>query len=112
MSSWATMLAASGFKPDVPNRALAIVPAAPGDFHAPWVTASGFGTIRRAGGTLSIHCASGKIDLKRLQLGMAAASARVGERALAAHSTKSGQGVMLEFSSLLSLAAGQTLSVS
>ena len=112
MSSWATMLAASGFKPDVPNRALAIVPAAPGDFHAPWVTASGFGTIRRAGGTLSIHCVWGKIDLKRLQLGMAATSARVGERALAAHSTKSGQGVMLEFSSLLSLAAGQTLSVS
>ena len=35
MSSWATLLAATGFKPDLPNQALAIVPAIPGDFRAP-----------------------------------------------------------------------------
>src|SRR6185437_9664332 len=43
MSSWTTLLAATGFKPDVPNRTLAIAPNVPGDFHAPWFTASGYG---------------------------------------------------------------------
>ena len=49
MSSWATLLAATGFKPDLPKKAVAILPTVPGDFHAPWVTASGFGTITRTG---------------------------------------------------------------
>jgi uncharacterized protein (DUF608 family) len=64
MSSWATLLAATGFKPDIPNKSVAINPAVPGDFHAPWVTSTGFGTIRRQGGALSIHCAYGTFDLK------------------------------------------------
>jgi uncharacterized protein (DUF608 family) len=64
MSSWATLLAATGFKPDVPNRSVAIHPAINGDFHAPWVTSHGFGTIRQKDGALSIHCAYGTFDLK------------------------------------------------
>ncbi len=64
MSSWATLLAATGFKPDVANRSVAINPAVAGDFHAPWVTSSGFGTIRRKDGALSIERAYGTLDLK------------------------------------------------
>jgi hypothetical protein len=56
------MLAATGFKPDMPNKTLAIVPGAPGDFRAPWVMASGFGTISSTGQTLSIHCAYGTLE--------------------------------------------------
>jgi uncharacterized protein (DUF608 family) len=67
MSSWATLLAATGFKPDVPNHSVAIHPGVKGDFHAPWVTSNGFGTIRRENGALSIHCAYGTFDLKVAQ---------------------------------------------
>ena len=49
MSSWATLLAATGFKPDLPNQTISILPKVDGNFHAPWVTMSGFGTIRRDG---------------------------------------------------------------
>ena len=111
MSSWATMLAATGFKPDMPNKSLAVVPTAPGDFRAPWVTASGFGTISRSGRTLSIHCASGTLNLKSLKLQMAAQSARMGALTLAISITTREGGAMLEFSTPLSLTAGQTLTV-
>jgi uncharacterized protein (DUF608 family) len=111
MSSWATMLAASGFKPDVPNQTLTIAPGAPGDFRAPWVTASGFGTISRAGKTMTIHCAYGTLGMRKLKLSMAAQSARMGAKALTAKATKSGEGMTLEFASPVSLAAGQTLTI-
>ena len=111
MSSWATMLAASGFKPNVPNQTLSIVPGAPGNFRAPWVTASGFGTISRTGKRMSIHCAYGTLGLRRLKLPMAAGAARIGAKPLAAHATKDGEGVKLEFSSPVSLGAGQTLTI-
>lgn len=111
MSSWATMLAASGFKPDVAQQTLAIVPGAPGDFHAPWVMATGFGTISRAGKAISIHCAQGTLAVRTLKLSMAASGARAGGKALAAKATRSGEGVTLEFASPVSLSAGQTLTV-
>ena len=53
-SSWATLITATGFKPDVPRQTLAVAPTAPGDFHAPWATASGFGKISRSRQTLSV----------------------------------------------------------
>ena len=111
MSSWATLLAATGFKPDVPNQTLAIVPAAPGDFSAPWVTASGFGTIRRTGQMLSVHCAYGRLDLKTLKLPPGAHSARMGPESLAARTTTTGDGATLEFSTPVSLTANKTLEI-
>jgi uncharacterized protein (DUF608 family) len=111
MSSWATLLAATGFKPDVPNQTLTIAPTAPGDFRAPWAAASGFGTISRTGHTLSIHCAHGTLGLRALKLAMAAQSAHLGTKALATTTTKTGEGVTLEFASPVSLAANQTLSI-
>ena len=112
MSSWATMLAATGFKPDAANKSLAVLPAVPGDFRAPWVTASGFGSISRNGQTLSIHCAYGKLEVKSLKLQSDPQSIRIGAKTPATRTTKAAGGVMLEFSNPLSLAAGQTLSIS
>jgi uncharacterized protein (DUF608 family) len=109
MSSWATLLAATGFKPDVPNKTLAIVPTVAGRFRAPWVTASGFGTISRAGQTLSIHCAYGALELKYLKLQMAAQSARIGAHTLATRTTKTNEGSTVEFLTYVSLTANQTL---
>ncbi len=110
MSSWATMLAATGFKPDVPNKTLTIIPTAPGDFHAPWVTASGFGTIARRGQTLSIHCAFGRLEFKSLKL-PAAHSARIGTQHLVASTKRNGDGVTVEFSTPVTLAEKQTMEI-
>jgi uncharacterized protein (DUF608 family) len=112
MSSWATMLAATGFKPDVANKSLTVIPTAPGDFRAPWVTASGFGSISRNGQTLSIHCTYGKLEVNSLKLNSDPQAIQIGAKTLATRTTKSADGVLLEFSSPLSLAAGQTLSMS
>jgi uncharacterized protein (DUF608 family) len=111
LSSWATLLAATGFRPDAPNQTLTIMPNAPGDFHAPWVTSSGFGTIVKAGRGLSIRCAYGQLDLKVLKLRMDAKSARIATRSLQTNMTKSTDGIAIEFSTPLSLTADQTLTI-
>jgi uncharacterized protein (DUF608 family) len=111
MSSWATMLAATGFKPDVPNKTLAIIPKAPGDFHAPWVTASGFGTIARRGQTLSIHCVFGKLEFKSLKLLAPTHSARIGAQHLVASTKRNDDSVTVEFSSTVALMEKQTLEI-
>jgi uncharacterized protein (DUF608 family) len=111
MSSWATLLAATGFKPDVPHQTLTVAPTAPGDFRAPWATASGFGTISRAGRTLSIHCAHGTLGLRTLKLAMVAQSAHIDAKPLAARPTRTGEGVTLEFAGPVTLAANQTLTI-
>jgi len=112
MSSWATMLAATGFKPDAANKSLGVVPAVAGDFRAPWVTASGFGSISRKGQTLSICCAYGKLEVTSLKLRSSPQSIRLGSGPLATRTKKAAGGFTLEFSRPLSLAAGQTLSIS
>jgi hypothetical protein len=105
------MLAATGFRPDLPNGTLTIMPNAPGDFHAPWVTASGFGTIVKSDRALSIRCVYGKLDLKVLKLRIDAKSAQIGSQTLKTSMTRSGNEVAVEFSTPLSLAADQTLTV-
>jgi uncharacterized protein (DUF608 family) len=111
MSSWATLLAATGFKPDAPHRSLAINPAAPGDFRAPWVTASGFGTISCKGRTLSVHCAFGRLEVNSLSLPLGAKSARMGTRTLEARFTNTEGALIIEFLKPLSLVENQTLSI-
>ncbi len=111
MSSWATLLAATGFKPDLAHESVALKPPVAGDFHAPWVTASGFGTIRRAGGALSLHCAQGTLDLRYLRLATAPQSARLGARSLAIHVATTEDGATVEFSTPVTVAANQTLTV-
>lgn len=111
MSSWATLLAATGFKPDLPQQTFTLAPVLTGDFRAPWATASGFGTISRTGKTLAIHCVQGSLNLRVLRLSTPAQTARLGTKSLAVHATKTAEGVALEFSNPVSLAASQTLSI-
>ncbi len=111
MSSWATLLGATGFKPDMPSQSLTIVPNAPGDFHAPWITASGFGTIRRIGPALSIHCVSGTLDLRSLKLKQAPRSIRIGTQAVATKTVEGRHTATIEFSPVQSLTANRTLTI-
>ena len=111
MSSWTTLLAATGFKPDVPGQTLTLMPTAPGDFHAPWVTASGFGTIRQVGDELSIDCAQGELDFKRLKLRRAPKRAQLGARILKTVIHEEQGGATVEFPATATLLAGQRLTL-
>ena len=113
-SSWATLIAATGFKPDVPRQTLTVAPTAPGDFHAPWATASGFGTISRSGRTLSIVCVSGKLTFQRLQVNLAnpgKLAVRLAGRVLAWKPVLQGTAIVYAFTHPVSIEAGQTLTV-
>jgi uncharacterized protein (DUF608 family) len=110
MSSWTTLLAATGFKPDWPAQTLTLLPAAPGDFRAPWVTAAGFGTLSRSGGTLTIDCQSGSLRFKMLQVNVPGAkpSVRLAGRAVSAAVTREGGLTTLEFAPPMTIDAGQS----
>jgi uncharacterized protein (DUF608 family) len=113
MSSWATLLAATGFKPDWPAQLLTLIPSVPGDFHAPWVTASGFGRLSRKGGTLSLECQSGSLTFKKLQVNLPGSrlAVRLAGHVMEARSTRQGPLVTLEFAQPVSLHAGEACSV-
>jgi uncharacterized protein (DUF608 family) len=113
MSSWTTLLAATGFKPDWPAQSLTVAPTAPGDFHAPWVTASGFGSIRRKGRTLAIVCDSGTLEFKKLQVNLPSSKpvVRLAGHVVDAKASRQGSLTTLEFARAIVINAGQTCSV-
>ncbi|MDE3066348.1 MAG: hypothetical protein KGJ60_02230 [Verrucomicrobiota bacterium] len=113
MSSWTTLLAATGFKPDRPAQSLAVLPGVPGDFHAPWVTADGFGRLSRKAGSLIFDCHSGALTFKRLWVSLpnTQPSVRLAGRAVEAAVSREGAVSRLEFSVPLSIRAGQTCSI-
>jgi hypothetical protein len=113
MSSWTTLLAATGFKPDWPAQLLTLIPSAPGDFHAPWVTAAGFGRMSRKGGTLSLDCQSGSLTFKKLQVNLPGSrlAVRLVGRVVEARMTRQGSLSTLEFAQPVSIQAGQTCTV-
>jgi uncharacterized protein (DUF608 family) len=110
MSSWATLLAASGFKPDMASQTLTLTPAIAGDFRAPWVTPSGFGTLSRNGQTLALNCVQGSLSLRALRVA-AAQSARLDGKALTVTPRHTAEGVILAFASPVTLSEGQTLTI-
>ncbi len=113
MSSWSTLLAATGFKPDWPAQTLAVLPGAPGDFHAPWVTAAGFGRITRKTGTLTIACLSGVLEFKKLLVNLPKAkpTVRLARHVVDAKPSREGAFTTLEFAQPLSINAGQVCTV-
>jgi uncharacterized protein (DUF608 family) len=111
MSSWATMLAAAGFKPDRPNKSLTLIPVAPGDFRIPWVTASGFGTLSRAAQTLSLASAQGQLELNRVQLRRPAKAIRLGGRNVAVTVTAAESSVELRSSTPVIVRPSEALEI-
>jgi len=67
MSSWATLLAATGFKPDLPSQTLVVAPPASRNrLVAPWFGTTGYGTLAHEASKLTLRCKSGTIRFKRL----------------------------------------------
>ena len=69
MSSWATLLAATGFKPDAPRQTLTIAPAVGGpDLRAPWVHTTGWGQFVASSNRFELLCHSGTVSFAVLRL--------------------------------------------
>lgn len=111
MSSWATLLAAAGFKPDLPNKSLTLMPAAPGDFRIPWATASGFGTLNRAGHALLLSCVHGQLELSTLKLRQLAKSIRLGGSNLDSAASSVEGGILHKFAKPAVVGTGETLQI-
>ncbi len=113
MSSWTTLLAATGFKPDRPAQALTLAPAVPGDFHAPWVTAEGYGQLRRRGARLELACVAGQLEFKTLRVKATKAmpQAQLAGRRLEAHSRREHELTAMEFATLVAIRSGQTFAI-
>ena len=111
MSSWATLLAATGFKPDAPHQSVAVIPTVPGDFHAPWVTSAAYGIIRRTGRTLSLECCSGKLELRQIKTPPNAHSVLLNDRKIDSHITREGEEAVVQFASPVLLTENSRLAI-
>ncbi|HLJ76942.1 MAG TPA: GH116 family glycosyl hydrolase [Acidobacteriaceae bacterium] len=109
MSSWATLLSATGFVPDVSSATLTLVPAVPGDFRAPWVMSSGFGTIARSGRALSLGCSYGKLQVRSLRLATVPTRIHISGEARKFRAATDGTLTRVTFDQPLTLAADQVL---
>ena len=113
MSSWSTLLAATGFKPDWPREMLTIAPAVVGDFQAPWVTSGGFGRISRIKHSIALDCVCGQMRLKIIRTNLAAVTTGAvldGKAPPQSIARKTG-GTIITLDRPITIAAGQTLEI-
>jgi uncharacterized protein (DUF608 family) len=113
MSSWSTLLAATGFKPNLPQEMLTIAPAVPGDFHAPWVTSGGFGRISKMGDAIKLDCVYGRIRLRiiRTNVSAVASGAVLDGKPVPQSIAKRADGTVMTFDHPITLSSGQTLEI-
>ena len=69
MSSWALLLAATGFRLDVPRETLTIAPRIPeAEVRAPWASCTGWGSFTRNDGSLALSCGAGEVRFRTLRI--------------------------------------------
>jgi hypothetical protein len=115
MSSWALLLASTGFKPDVPNGSLTIAPPKGlKGLRAPWFHSTAWGKLSGTGKRVDLNVVGGKLELTRLRLGVPSETARVrrnGTTIAAVPASENGL-LTLAFAEPLVLSAGDSLAVS
>ncbi|NMC06624.1 MAG: hypothetical protein GYA24_15510 [Candidatus Lokiarchaeota archaeon] len=111
MCSWAVLLAATGFKIDVPKQVMHIAPCISGDVHAPWFSSTAWGTFSWTGSKLVIDCKAGKHVLAVLILDrkLASTSATVGGKVVRIKVTQVDDGVHVAFDIPVELVAGSSI---
>jgi uncharacterized protein (DUF608 family) len=69
MSSWMTLVAATGFRIDVPRQTLMVAPPVSVRPHlrAPWVIPGAWGTLTKSQDALTLACAAGAVSFKELR---------------------------------------------
>jgi uncharacterized protein (DUF608 family) len=111
MASWATLLAATGFKPDAPRRTLTIAPMmSRPELRAPWVHTTGWGQFVASSNRFELLCHSGTVSFAVLRLkppGLRAAM--LNGRALACKPVDEDGLSVLRFASPVEVRAGQRL---
>jgi uncharacterized protein (DUF608 family) len=115
MSSWATLLAATGFKPDVPRQILSIVsPVRLKELRAPWVGATGWGRFRQTDQQVELECHDGSIGFKELRLALKGKSPKIklAGQTLKGTAREENGSMVISFADPVTVAASQTLVVS
>ncbi len=115
MSSWATLLAATGFKPDVPRQSLAVAPPVQQKaLRAPWFGATGWGQIRQTDRQFELECHVGNVGFRELRLALKGKNAKVklAGRTLKGTATQENGSLVISFAEPVLVTAGQTLAVS
>jgi hypothetical protein len=87
MSSWAILLAATGFKVDLSAQKFMFLPPPPNQasvMHAPWFASTGYGKFAQTPTQFELTMISGKITLASLEIGVKLVKKKVtlGERIL------------------------------
>jgi uncharacterized protein (DUF608 family) len=114
MSSWATLLALTGFKVDAPAATVSIMPVVRQPaFLAPWVSSTGWGTLELARGELAVNCRYGTLAMQRLCVNLPGQNfqVRLAGSGLPAVATKAGDVTTLDFGNLIEVSEGQKLLV-
>jgi uncharacterized protein (DUF608 family) len=114
MSSWATLLALTGFKVDAPAGTVSVLPVVRQPrFLAPWASSTGWGTLELAKGTLAVNCRSGSLFFQRLRINLPGRSLRVrlAGRGVSPVSSRAGNVTTLDFKTQIELREGETLAV-
>jgi non-lysosomal glucosylceramidase len=121
MASWAVLTALSGYRFNVPRRALGFAPRLNAcDWRSLWSLDSGWGTysqrLDEKSGEFALHLLRGRLELERLDLGSINGSPRVeitvGDRPLPVSTSSdngSSEGLSLRFSPAVRLNEGETL---
>jgi uncharacterized protein (DUF608 family) len=113
MSSWATLLGATGFKPDLSAEMLTLTPGIRGDFRAPWATPFGFGSVERKADAMHIICRHGQLPLKTLKVNRRGVRGVISldGRSLDSAAAVEGALIRIDCRRRVVLAAGQTITI-
>lgn len=69
MASWAVLLAATGFKVDVPRESVTFAPPVGGaPLRAPWFASSGWGSFEAGSQGFDLRCSAGMLSFRELRL--------------------------------------------
>lgn len=114
MSSWAILLAATGFKLDLPRGIVTFAPPAVlPEFHAPWFSSRGWGQFTMTGTRFHLSCNSGTIAFRELRLGCQSIGGLVllNDRPIKATRSQENATTVLRFAKPLTIKAGDKLVV-
>jgi len=113
LSSWATLLAATGFKPDAPRRSLTIAPAGNrSGVRGPWVHSTGWGEFAAGSNRFELRCHGGTLSFAELRLKPAGLkNSALDGHAVACRAADEGGLSVLRFAGPLEVRAGQRLIV-
>ncbi len=110
MSSWCSLVAATGFKPDLAAGCLRIAPRF-ANLRAPWFSAQAFGTLHYAPHALTVNCLAGEMAFRSVITPIRPPKARLNGRALTGKVTAEDGLWRLDFEENVRLAEGSKLIV-